>query len=85
MAQIPTVAFGSAAPTSRSALRKVTAPFFSGEPNNDGLMAVERTVIPGARIIHDLDGPDHGDAVFDVPGPQNWDRIRLTYALLSLL
>jgi hypothetical protein len=48
-------------------------------------MAVERTVIPGARIIHDLDGPDHGDAVFDVPGPQNWDRIRLTYALMSLL
>lgn len=85
MTRIPTVAFGSAAPPSRSALRTVTAPFFGGEPNNDGLMSIERTVIPGARIVHDLEGPDHGDAVVDVPGPQDWDRIRLTYALLSLL
>jgi hypothetical protein len=29
--------------------------------------------------------PDHGDAVMDVPGPQDWDRIRLAYGLLSLL
>jgi hypothetical protein len=82
--RIPTVAFGSAAPTSRSALRNVTDPFFHGEPDNDGLVSVQRSVIPGARIVHDLDGPDHGDAVTRVPG-QNRDRIRLTYALLSLL
>ena len=85
VARISIVAYGSAAPMSRSALRTLTDPFFKGEPHNDGLVSVERTVIPGARIIHDLDGPDHGDAVIDVPGPQDWDRIRLTYALLSLL
>jgi hypothetical protein len=85
VAEIPTVAFGSAAPRSRSALRTVTAPFFAGEPNNDGLMSVERTIIPGARIVHDLDGPDHGDAVMHVPGSRGWNRVRLTYALLRLL
>ena len=83
--QVPTVAFGSAAPTSRSALRTVTDPFFPREPKNDGLVSVERSVIPGALIIHDLDGPDHADAVTDVPGPQGCDRIRLTHALLSVL
>src|SRR5262249_14930189 len=65
--RIPVVAFGSAAPTSRSALRTVTDLFFTGEPHNDGLMPVERTVIPGAKIVHDLNGPDHGDAVMDTP------------------
>jgi hypothetical protein len=83
--QIPIVAFGSAAPTRRSILRTITDPFFTAEPHNDGLMAVARTAIPGARVLHDLDGPDHADAVTDVPGPQSWDRVRLTYALLSLL
>jgi hypothetical protein len=82
--RIPTVSFGSAAPTSRSTLRQVTDPFFKSEPLNDGLVSVQRTVIPGARIVHDLDGPDHGNAVMAVSG-QDWDRIRLTYALLSRL
>ena len=82
--RIPTVAFGSAAPRRRSMLRVATHQFFAGEPSNDGLVSVERSVIPGARIVHDLDGPDHGDAVTDVPG-QHWDRIKLTYALLSML
>jgi hypothetical protein len=81
---IPTVAFGSAAPTSRSTLRKATNRFFADEPRNDGLVSVERSVIPGARIVHDLDGPDHGDAVTHIPA-QRWDRIRLTYALLGML
>jgi hypothetical protein len=82
---VPTVAFGSAAPTSRSVLRTLTDPFFHHEPRNDGLVPVERSVIPGAHVVHDLDGPDHADAVIDVPGPQGWDRVRLTYALLSAL
>ena len=82
--RIPTVAFGSAAPTDRSALRKVTRRFFADEPDNDGLVSVQRAVIPGARIVHDLDGPDHGDAVTHIPG-QRGDRIKLTYALLSML
>lgn len=82
---IPIVAFGSAAPVSRSTLRKVTDRFFAAEPSNDGLVSVGRTVIPGARvIIHDLDGPDHADAVMAVPG-QKWDRKRMTRVLLSLL
>ena len=84
VSQIPTVAFGSAAPPERSALRKVTRRFFAEEPDNDGLVSVQRSVIPGARIVHDLDGPDHGDAVTHIPG-QRWDRIKLTDALLSML
>ena len=82
--QFPTIAFGSSAPKSRSGLRSTTDVFFKEEPHNDGLMAVGRTVIPGAGIVHDLDGPDHFEAVTDVPG-QRCDRIAMTYALLSVL
>jgi hypothetical protein len=84
LSRIPAVAFGSAAPRRRSMLRVATDWLFRNEPRNDGLVSVERSVIPGARIVHDLDGPDHGDAVTHVPG-QGWDRIALTYALLSML
>ena len=81
--RIPTVAYGSAARMARSTLRKVTTRFFR-DGFNDGLVSMQHTVIPGAASVHEVDGPDHGDAVTAVPF-QQFDRIGMTYALLSVL
>jgi hypothetical protein len=82
---IPIVAYGSSVEERPSALQFVTAPFFGAEPRNDGLVALDRTDIPGARFaVLDVPGPDHGDAVTRVP-LQTWDRIAMTHTLLSLL
>jgi hypothetical protein len=82
---IPIVSYGSAPAGRSSALRDGTRPFFRDEPENDGLMAIDRTAIPGARwSVCDVPGPDHADAVVGVPG-QSWDRVAMTHALLRLL
>jgi triacylglycerol esterase/lipase EstA (alpha/beta hydrolase family) len=81
--RIPTLAYGSAARMARSTLRKVTTRFFR-DGFNDGLVSMQHTVIPGAAIVQEVDGPDHGDAVTAVP-LQPFDRIGMTYALLSVL
>lgn len=52
---------------------------------NDGLMPIDNTFLPGASRVYDLAGPDHAAVVLPLGTPWDFDRVRFTQALLSLV